>query len=120
MNDFKVERFRSTGKGGQNVNKVETAVRITHLPTGLVAACQDQRSQTQNYKSAMATLQQRIKEHTEFEKHMRKNKFRVEQMNKGRVRTYNLITNTVTDHVRNVKIQGADKVLEGHLELLGL
>lgn len=116
--DFKVDRFRATGNGGQNVNKVESAVRITHIPTGLSATAQDERSQSQNYKRAMATLLARIKEREAQQKALEKNENRKVQMGKGRVRTYNLITNLVTDDVRGTKVRAAKEVLEGNLDLL--
>ena len=116
--DFKVERFRASGNGGQNVNKVESAVRITHLPTGLSATSQDERSQGQNYKKAMATLLTRIAEQEATEKAFEKNESRKAQIFGGRVRTYNLITNLVTDDVRGIKKRVAREVLEGNLELL--
>lgn len=116
--DFKIDRFRSSGKGGQNVNKVETAIRITHLPTGLTATSQDQRSQSQNQRAAMKTLLERIDEQEKEEKAKQKNDLRQEQMNRGRVRTYNLITDLVTDNVRGVKTVGAKEVLDGNLDLI--
>lgn len=115
--EFKIERFRSGGNGGQNVNKVETAVRITHIPTGLKAQSQDERSQSQNYEKAMDTLLKRIEEHDALQKRLEKARMRSE-MHTGRVRTYNLVSNQVTDNVRNIKVMGARDVLEGHLEIL--
>lgn len=116
--DFKIERFRATGNGGQNVNKVESAVRITHLPTGLSATSQDERSQSQNYRKAMATLLERIAEQKASEDAFEKNEARKAQIFGGRVRTYNLITNLVTDEVRGVKARVAREVLDGNLDLL--
>lgn len=116
--DFKVERFRATGNGGQNVNKVETAVRITHIATGLSATSQSERSQSQNYKKAMATLQDRIRAENDRKRAENLNDFRKEQMQRGRVRTYNLITNMLTDDVRGVKGRFAREVLDGNLDLL--
>lgn len=116
--DFKIDRLRSSGKGGQNVNKVETAVRITHIPTGLVATSQDQRSQSQNQKNAMRTLLDRIADQENADKAKALNDSRVEQMNRGRVRSYNLITNLVTDNVRGVKISAAREILDGNLDLI--
>ncbi len=116
--EFKVERFRAGGNGGQNVNKVETAVRITHIPTGLKAQSQDERSQSQNHQKAMETLLKRIAEHTALQKRLEKARLRSE-MNTGRVRTYNLISNQITDNVRGVKMMGARELLEdGNIEML--
>lgn len=118
MNEFKVERFRAKGHGGQNVNKVETAIRITHLPTGLSAMCQDERSQSQNYNRAMKRLQEMLDNKVLVEKAAKRQDLRKSLLNRGRVRTYNLVTNVVTDDVRGKKIHAARDVLDGHLELL--
>lgn len=115
--EFKIERFRSGGNGGQNVNKVETAIRITHLPTGLKAQSQDERSQSRNQEKAMEALLERIAEREALHDKLEKARARAEQ-HKGRVRTYNLISNQVTDNIRNVKIMGAREVLDGRLELI--
>lgn len=117
--DFKVERFRSGGNGGQNVNKVESAVRITHIPTGLVAQSQNERSQSQNYKEAMRVLNERIRAQGDAERADNLNQIRRAAIGNGRVRTYNLITNTITDYVRDIKMTGARDVLDGRLDLLG-
>lgn len=116
--DFKVERFRASGNGGQNVNKVETAVRITHLPTSLSATSQDERSQGRNYRKAMATLLARIAERKARDRAHARNESRREQINRGRVRTYNLVSDLVTDEARGIKVSGAREVLEGNLDLV--
>lgn len=115
--DLKIERFRSSGKGGQNVNKVETAIRLTHLPTGLTAASQDERSQSQNYKNALRVLEQRVAEFARLERDRQLNDLRREALDNGRVRTYNMVTNVVTDHMRGTRRACAKDVLDGHLEL---
>lgn len=115
--DFKIETFRATGNGGQNVNKLETGVRITHLPTGLSASCQDERHQGQNKRRAFKVLLERIEEHEQEQKKEAVDEIR-SKLYKGRVRTYNMITGLVTDNVLGVKVHGAQDVLDGHLELL--
>ena len=116
--DLKVERFRATGNGGQNVNRRETAIRLSHLPTGITASSQDERSQGQNYKKAMAELIRRIEEQDAATKKAAVDSFRNAQLTSGRVRTYDFSTNTVTDHRTGKKTRLIKDVLNGNLDLV--
>lgn len=115
--DLRFEYFRSTGNGGQNVNRRETAVRVTHIPTGLVATSQDERSQGQNKKKALAVLQERLDKHEEEAYNRRINDLRRAQVEGMRIRTYNFQTDTVVDH-RSGKRARLKDVLNGALELV--
>lgn len=115
--DLKIETFRATGNGGQNINKVESAVRITHLPTGLSATSQDERSQGQNKKKALETLEQRVNERTAQLHKAKLDMFR-STMYAGRVRTYNFTDDTVTDYRTKKRVKGVKKILDGDLDLI--
>lgn len=115
--DLKIETFRARGKGGQNVNKVETAVRITHIPTKTVVTCQDERSQAQNKQRALQELEFRLDSLKNQRKQEKLNALR-ESLFKGRVRTYDFTTNTVTDHIRGTKTTNIKNVMNGDLSLL--
>lgn len=117
--DLRIDVYRSGGAGGQHVNTTDSAVRITHIPTGLVVTCQDERSQHKNKAKAMKVLQSRLlaaqKEKTESEQSQK----RREQIGSGeraeKVRTYNFPQNRVTDHQVEVTLKKLDRVLEGDL-----
>ena len=120
--DLRIDTFRSSGAGGQNVNKVETAIRITHLPTGFVVACQSQRSQSQNREVAMNILRAKLAE-------MQKEKITGETMAERRaqigtadrdekIRTYNFPQDRITDHRIGKSWQRMEKILDGNLEPL--
>ena len=119
-NDLRIDIYRSGGHGGQGVNTTDSAVRITHLPTGLVAQCQNERSQIQNKEKCMQILRARLYEY-ELRKHEeelgneRKNKIgRGDRSEK--IRTYNYPQNRVTDHRIGFTTKQLDRVMDGALD----
>lgn len=118
--DLKIDIFHASGHGGQNVQKVATAVRITHLPTGIVVACQDERSQLQNKMRAMAILRARLYE-IELEKQQRQvTEARRLQVGTGeraeKIRTYNFPQDRLTDHRINLSMHNLPRILDGDLD----
>ncbi len=118
--DIRVDVFRSSGAGGQNVQKNSTAVRITHLPTGMVVACQDERSQLQNRLRAMAILRARLYEIEEEKRRSAQDDTRRSQIGTGerseKIRTYNFPQNRVTDHRTGQSIFNVPGVMGGGID----
>jgi peptide chain release factor 1 len=118
--DLKMEFFHSRGAGGQNVNKVTTAVRITHLPTGIVASCQDDRSQIRNRMKAMEVLRARLLALEQQKQSESIDKERQMQVGSGqraeKIRTYNFPQNRVTDHRINLSFHNLQQILDGALD----
>ena len=118
--DLKMEFFHSRGAGGQNVNKVTTAVRITHLPTGIVASCQDERSQIRNRMKAMAVLRARLLDLEQRKQSESMDKERRMQVGSGqrseKIRTYNFPQNRVTDHRISSSFHNLQQILDGELD----
>lgn len=111
-NDFKIITTTGSGPGGQHKNRVQTAVVITHIPTGLQEKCEDTRSQHRNKEIAMDRLLKGIAELKEAKKHEKQNDSRKEQISGKAVRTYNYPRNQVTDH-RTGKKANLDKIMNG-------
>ena len=118
--DLRVDLYRSSGPGGQNVNRRETAVRITHLPTGIVVASQTERNQLQNRENAMAILEAKIldqKEMKEIEKLDEKRKVQIKWAKRAeKIRTYNFPQDRVTDHRIKKSFHNINKIMEGELD----
>jgi peptide chain release factor 1 len=118
--DLKIDTFRSSGAGGQHVNKTESAIRITHLPTGTVVECQDQRSQHKNKDRAMQILRSRLYEQKREEQERAVAGERRSQVGSGmrneRIRTYNFPQGRLTDHRIGLTIYKLDQVMDGDLE----
>jgi peptide chain release factor 1 len=120
--ELRIDTFCASGAGGQHVNKVASAVRITHLPTGIVAQSQDERSQHRNRDKAMAVLKARILDQKQREEEARMGSARRSQIGSGdrseRVRTYNFPQNRLTDHRINLTLYSLDRIMEGELDEL--
>lgn len=121
-NDLRIDTFRASGAGGQHVNKTDSAVRITHLPTGLVVECQDDRSQHRNRDKAMQVLAARLKDKQQQEAHAKEAAARKSLVGSGdrseRIRTYNYPQGRVTDHRINLTLYKLGAIMEGDLSEL--
>ncbi|MEJ5339102.1 MAG: peptide chain release factor 1 [Aquificaceae bacterium] len=120
--DLRIETFRASGAGGQYVNTTESAVRVTHLPTGITVSCQDERSQFQNRQKALKILYARLRDFYERQKEEELAKERRQQVGMGerseKIRTYNFPQNRVTDHRINLTLYRLGDVLQGKLDEL--
>lgn len=119
-NDLRVDVFRAGGHGGQCVNTTDSAVRITHLPTGLVVTCQDEKSQLKNKEKAMKVLRARLLDKFQSEQHQEMADARRSMVGSGdrseRIRTYNFPQNRLTDHRINLTLYHLDSIIEGNLD----
>ena len=121
-NDLQIDTYRSSGAGGQHVNKTSSAIRITHLPTGLVVTCQDQRSQHKNKDKALRILKSRLNDMAKAEQANEVAENRRSQVGTGdrseRIRTYNFPQGRVTDHRIGLTVYQLENILEGDLDSL--
>jgi len=120
--DLKVDTFRASGAGGQHVNKTDSAIRITHIPSGVVVECQDQRSQHKNRAQAMSVLQARLQQAEDEKRRSEEESSRRNLVASGdrseRIRTYNYPQGRMTDHRINLTLYRLNEVLEGNLQLV--
>lgn len=118
--DLKIDRFRSGGAGGQHVNKTESAIRITHLPTGIIVVCEDERSQIKNYDKAMKVLKTRLYDHYRSIAEKEQTSARRSQVGTGdrseRIRTYNFPQGRITDHRIGFTSYDLEGFLNGNLD----
>ncbi|MCL2282076.1 MAG: peptide chain release factor 1 [Fibromonadales bacterium] len=118
--DLKVDVYRASGAGGQYINKTDSAVRITHVPSGVVVACQTERSQIQNRSKAMELLRSRLFDHAISEKQKKEAAERKSLVGTGdrsdKIRTYNFPQNRVTDHRINLTLYNLEKIVQGDLQ----
>lgn len=118
--DLRIDTYRASGAGGQHVNRTESAVRITHIPTGIVAACQEGKSQIENRETAMKMLRSKIWEVEEQKKRSELSDLRKGQVGTGerseKIRTYNYPQNRVTDHRINLTLNKLDYIMLGNLD----
>jgi peptide chain release factor 1 len=119
--DIRIDVYRSSGPGGQHMQKTSSAVRITHLPTGIVVTCESQRSQFQNKARAMAILRARLYEMEERKRREERGEVRRSQVGKGeraeKIRTYNFPQNRVTDHRIGLTLYRLEEILDGDLDV---
>ncbi|MEL6348239.1 MAG: peptide chain release factor 1 [Myxococcota bacterium] len=122
QNDLKIDVMRASGAGGQHVNTTDSAVRITHIPSGIVVRCQDEKSQLKNKQRAMKILAARLLEQKEAAAHAERAADRRAQVGSGdrseRIRTYNYPQNRITDHRINLTLYKLDRVVEGDMQEL--
>jgi peptide chain release factor 1 len=120
--DLRVDTFRASGAGGQHVNKTDSAIRLTHLPSGIVVECQDERSQHKNKARAMSLLQAKLLEQEQSRQETEIAESRRVQVGSGdrsqRIRTYNYPQGRVTDHRINLTLYKLDEILTGQLDML--
>ena len=120
--DLRIDTFRASGAGGQHINKTSSAIRVTHLPTGMVVECQDQRSQQQNREQALKVLRSRLLQQKQDAYDAEYNARRHSQVGTGdrseRIRTYNFPQGRVTDHRIGLTLYKIDDVLNGDLDLM--
>ena len=120
--DLRIDVYRSSGPGGQSVNTTDSAVRVTHIPTGLVVTCQDEKSQHKNKAKALSVLRARLLEHKRKEQDEKIAKERKSQIKSGdrsdKIRTYNFPQGRVTDHRIGLSLYNIDEVMDGRLDEL--
>jgi peptide chain release factor 1 len=120
--DLKVDTFRASGAGGQHVNKTDSAIRITHIPTGVVVECQDQRSQHKNRAQAMSVLQARLQQAEDEKRRSEEESSRRNLVASGdrseRIRTYNFPQGRMSDHRINLTLYRLGEIMEGNLQLI--
>jgi peptide chain release factor 1 len=118
--ELRIDTFRASGAGGQHVNKTESAIRVTHLPTGIVVECQDSRSQHKNREKALSVLKAKIRDKQEREQQAKTASTRKSLIGSGdrseRIRTYNFPQGRVTDHRINLTLYKIDRIMDGELD----
>jgi len=118
--DLKIDTFRASGAGGQHVNKTDSAIRVTHLPSGIVVECQDERSQHKNRARALSLLKARLLDEQQSKQHAAQAELRRVQVGSGdrsqRIRTYNFPQGRLTDHRIGLTLYSLDAIIEGDLD----